>query len=118
VLAKIRATIVFVALLVAAPLSADKGPPKDFDTLVRKGDHARIAGKWSDALEAYAKALELRDEPLVAGRIGLVLLEFREYDAAAIQLLRAIERGAGLSDGERSRFFQAFLLAPKANVSA
>ncbi len=85
----------------------------EFDALVKKGDQARIAGKWSDALEAYAKALEIRDEPLVSGRLGLVVLEFREYDVAAIQLLRAVERGAGVNDAERSRFVQAFLVAQK-----
>lgn len=83
----------------------------DFDALVKKGDHARIAGKWSEALEAYAKALELRDDPLVAGRLGLVLMEFREYETAAAKLLQAVESGAGASDAERTRFFQAYLAA-------
>jgi len=106
-----RAPIVFVALLVTAPVVADEASSTDFDTLVKKGDHARIAGKWSDALHAYAGALELRDDPLVAGRIGLVLLEFREYEAAAAKLFHAIERGAGADDAERTRFFQAFLVA-------
>lgn len=86
---------------------------EDFDALVKKGDQARIAGKWPDALEAYGKALKIRDDPLVAGRLGLVVLEFREYDVAAIQLLRAVERGAGVNDFERSRFVQAFLVAQK-----
>ncbi len=102
----------------AAGQTASPGPSAsstaaDFGALVKKGDQARIAGKWSDALEAYGKALEVREDPLVSGRIGLVLLEFREYDVAAIQLLRAIERGAGVNDAERTRFFQAFLVAQK-----
>lgn len=90
-------------------------PPNsaDFDALVKKGDQARIAGKWSVAFDAYAKALKMRDDPLVSGRLGLVVVEFREYDVAAIQLLRAVERGAGVNDAERSRFVQAFLVAQK-----
>lgn len=85
----------------------------DFDALVKKGDHARIAGRWSLALDAYAKALEMRDDPVVAGRIGLVLVAFREYETAAGKLFQAIEIGAGVDDAERTRFFQAFLVAQK-----
>jgi len=58
-------------------------------------------------------ALELRDDPLVAGRFGLVLVEFREYDLAAVRLFQAIEYGAGANDAERNRFFQTFLAAKK-----
>ncbi len=112
-LAKIRATIVFVGLLATAPVVADEASSKDFDTLVKKGDQARIAGNWSDALEAYAKALELRDDYLVAGRVGLVLVAFREYETAAAKLLQAVESGAGASDAERMRFFQAYVVAKK-----
>ncbi len=97
----------------AGPAPSASSTPGDFGALVKKGDQARIAGKWSDALEAYGKALKLRDDPLVSGRVGLVLVEFREYDVAAIHLLRAIERGAGVNDAERKRFFQAFLVAQK-----
>lgn len=92
-----------------APNTTSTAP--DFATLVKKGDQARIAGKWSDALHAYAGALELRDDPLVAGRLGLVLLEFREYQAAAGKLFFAVEHGAGLGDAERTRFFQAYVVA-------
>ncbi len=85
----------------------------DFDALVKKGDHARIAGNWSVALEAYAKALERREDPLVAGRVGLVLNALHEYEAAAGKLFHAIERSAGIDYAERTRFFQAFVLAQK-----
>jgi hypothetical protein len=122
-----RVFALVAALLVAGPVAANDVPPtdeakdapardavtKDFDALVKKGDQARIAGKWSSALEAYAKALELRDDPLVAGRVGLVLVAFHKYEAAAGNLVDAIERGAGVDDGERARFFQAFLVAQK-----
>lgn len=97
----------------ATPAPSTSSTDADFATLVKKGDQARIAGKWSDAVEAYGNALKLRDDPLVSGRVGLVLVEFREYDVAAIHLLRAIERGAGVNDAERTRFFQAFLVAQK-----
>lgn len=97
----------------AAPIPSASSTAVDFGALVKKGDQARIAGKWLDALEAYKKALEIHDDPLVSGRLGLVVLEFREYDVAAIQLLRAIERGAGVNDAERTRFFRAFLVAQK-----
>lgn len=86
----------------------------DFDALVKKGDQARVAGKWSVALKEYAAALELRDDPLVAGRLGLVLMEYREYEVAAGKLFQAIEYGAGANDAERTRFFRAFLIAKKA----
>ncbi len=108
---KVQATTLVAALLIAAPVVADELPPKDFAALVKQGDQARTARKWSDALRAYAGALELRDDPLVAGRIGLVFLEFHEYEAAASRLFHAIERGAGANDAERTRFFQAFLVA-------
>lgn len=107
------AAVVTAVFLLAAPVAASDAPPQDFAALVKRGDQARIAGNWSVALEAYAKALELRDDPLVAGRVGLVLSAFQEYDAAAGKLFHAIERGAGVDDAERTRFFQAFLLAQK-----
>jgi hypothetical protein len=106
-----RVVAIVAMLLVAWPAAANEAPPRDFDALVKKGDQARIAGKWSNALEAYAKALEIRDDPLVAGRVGLVLMAVKEYEAAAGKLFHAIERGAGVNDAERSRFFQAFLVA-------
>ena len=95
----------------ADPAPSSPAPAPDFAALVKKGDQARIAGKWSVALEAYSNALEIRPDPLVAGRLGLVLNEFREYDVAAGKLLLAIEKGAGANDVERTRFFQAYLIA-------
>ncbi len=118
-----RVVLSFVALLaadLASPMSAhavdpptSSAPAADFDALVKKGDQARILGKWSDALKAYAAALEVRDDPLVAGRLGFVLVEFREYETAAGKLFQAIEQGVGANDAERMRFYQAFLVARK-----
>lgn len=118
-----RVALPFFALVVAAlasPISVRAADPPsssslsaDFDVLVKKGDLARIAGKWSEALKAYAAALEMKDEPLVAGRLGLVLIEFREYEKAAGKLFQAVEMAAGANDAERTRFFQAFLVAKK-----
>lgn len=100
-----------VAAQSTAPTPSATSAAPDFSALVKKGDQARIAGKWSEALHAYAEALEIRDDALVAGRLGLVLLEFREYQAAAGKLFQAVEVGAGASDTERTRFFQAYLVA-------
>lgn len=119
-----RVALAFAALAVAAlrapmsvyaadPAPSSPAPSADFDALVKKGDLARIAGKWSEALKAYAAALELKDDTLVAGRFGLVLVEFREYETAAGKLFQAVETAAGANDAERTRFFQAFLVAKK-----
>ncbi len=111
------AALVCAMLALTSPVRAADPPPAsstntaDFDALVKKGDQARIAGKWSDALKAYTAALEIRDDPLVAGHLGLVLMEFQVYDAAAGKLFQAIEQAAGANDAERMRFFQAFLVA-------
>lgn len=113
------ASLVATTLLFAGSVSADdSGSPAtnatdDFAALVKRGDQAHASGDFLKAIDAYRDALELRDDPLVAGRLGLVLFTLRIFDAAAGNLLRAIEYGAGASDAERLRFWNAYQVAQR-----
>ena len=104
-------------LLLAAPAAADPPAPAaqtadDFDSYRMRGDAARVAGRFAEAAEAYAQALALRDDPTVAGHAGLMLFELQAFDAAAYQLLQAIEEpSAGSSDAERAQFFRTYQAA-------
>lgn len=57
---------------------------------VREGDRARLAGRTPDAIEAYTKALELREDTRIRGYLGLVYLEGGAPITAASTLLPVI----------------------------
>jgi hypothetical protein len=63
-----------------------------FDKLVATGDRARQLRRTSEAIKAYNKALDIRRDPAVEGRIGLILLEGADQALAAEYLLRAITK--------------------------
>lgn len=105
----------FVAVaLLGFPVGAQQTPTatndaNDFAALVKRGDKARIARDLSKAVEAYRDALKLRDDPLIAGRLGLVLFEMREFDIAAEHLQHAVEKPSdAVSDAEYAQFSRAY----------
>ena len=81
-----------------------------FSELARKGDSARAASKYSEAVIAYTEALAIRDDPTIAGRLGLILLDAEMPTKAADFLLDAVERGNSTpgNQAERLRFFLAY----------
>lgn len=63
-----------------------------FAKLVAAGDLARRLHRNSEALKAYGNALDIRNDPAVEGRMGLVLLDIGYLALAAENLLRAITK--------------------------
>lgn len=62
-----------------------------FAKLVAAGDQARRSRRTSEAFKAYNEALDIRRDPAVEGRMGL-LLEIGDSALAAEYLLRAITK--------------------------
>ncbi len=96
---KLRATTLLVALFVSISAHADTGASDEtaarearFAQLVGAGDRARRAHQHSAAIVNYNDALEIRQDPAIEGRLGLVFLEIGEYPAAAEHLLQAITK--------------------------
>ncbi|MDC0741247.1 hypothetical protein [Polyangium mundeleinium] len=54
---------------------ADAAAAVRFEALATMGDRARAAGRLREAAIAYGQALEVRNDPLVAGRLGVLLVE-------------------------------------------
>jgi len=66
-----------------------------FKDLVMQGDHARLAGRVTDAVIAYAAALRIRMDPLVAGRLGVLLANGEpDVDRASIGRPDSAKRAA------------------------
>jgi len=113
-------------LLTRSSLAQDPAPvppPKDpvaFDEAVREGEFAgfvaigdreRKAGRFGEAAKAYAAALKIKRDPLVAGRLGVILVELDQPTKAADLLLDALERAMNTTPGEREAFRKAYDLA-------
>lgn len=100
----------FAAFAITGIVHADEVPAPElaFDELVRQGDLARFAGRSSDAVRAYARALKLRNDPRIEGRLGLVALAGGAPAQAAPHLLRAIVDGHTIAPGERQQIKAAF----------
>lgn len=64
-----------------------------FAELVNTGDRARLARRTNEAVKAYNDALDIRHDPAVHGRLGLILLESGDTALAADKLLIAITKG-------------------------
>lgn len=94
--------------------SIGEGDEVRFHALVKDAVRAVNDGRLNDAVKAYNAALDIRSDPLIAGRLGLILAMFdapSNQVAAAINLYRAISEHAGTSRSERKTFFDAFDLA-------
>lgn len=68
----------------------DADKDRAFAQFVHEGDRARLAGRTPDAIAAYTKALELREDTRIRGRLGLVYLEGGAPMTAASTLLPVI----------------------------
>ncbi|MDI1447236.1 hypothetical protein [Polyangium sp. 6x1] len=60
---------------------------------------------------AYAEAFKIKEDPLVGGRLGALLVELRNPIQAADLLLDAIERGQDVSSDERHTWLSAYDVA-------
>lgn len=98
----------FVLLVsVSVPNSAVAQNAPTFAELVAAGDRARQAHRISDAFRAYTQALDIRPDPAVEGRLGLVILEIGEPNVAAAYLLSAITKAQAAPELMR-QFHDAF----------
>ncbi|TKC97953.1 hypothetical protein [Polyangium fumosum] len=79
-----------------------------FTALVAKAERERRAGRLAEAATAYAEAFEIEQDPLVAGRLGVLLVEFGNPTEAADLLLDAIERATDAPAAEREKFLKAY----------
>ncbi|MDI1430750.1 hypothetical protein [Polyangium sorediatum] len=87
---------------------ADAATHATFAAHVIDGDDARAAGRKTAAARSYAAALAVRHDPLIAGRLGVLLVELgRPVDAADL-LLDAIQRASSASSDERQGFLKAY----------
>ncbi|MDI1450781.1 hypothetical protein [Polyangium sp. 6x1] len=119
----LRSGLVIAAILVlVAPALAEEAPQPSVDeavqaarftALVAKADRERAAGKLPEAAMAYAEAFKIKEDPIVGGRLGALLVELRNPLQAADLLLDAIERGRGpeVSPEERHAWLTAYDVA-------
>ena len=102
--------LLFAAVVVTGIVRAEDAPTDEpsFEELVRRGDLAWFSGRNADAVRAYARALEIRNEPRIAGRLGLVALAGDAPAQAAHYLMHAIVDGHTIPSGERQQIKNAF----------
>ncbi|TKC99608.1 hypothetical protein [Polyangium fumosum] len=77
-----------------------------FAAHVAKGDRERAQGRLYDAAAAYADALAIRHDSVVAGRLGVLMVHDRPAHAAEL-LLDAIKH-ANTTPAERKTFSDAY----------
>ncbi|MDI1483578.1 tetratricopeptide repeat protein [Polyangium sp. y55x31] len=79
-------------------------PDTMFEALTAMGDLKRAAGRLTSAAMNYQKALRIRRDPVIAGRLGVLLARLGLYEEAAEHLLDGFQRGRGASPAERESF--------------
>lgn len=79
----------------------DAEKDRAYAQFVHEGDRARLVGRTPDALAAYEKALVLREEPRILGRLGLAYLDGQLPVKAASFLFRALIDISDVPQGER-----------------
>ncbi|TKC89013.1 hypothetical protein [Polyangium fumosum] len=82
-----------------------------FAEYASRGDRARAAGKIGDAVIAYSDALAIRSDPLIAGRLGMLLVKMGRHAQAADLLHTAVNRDWSASPTERKAFTTAYGIA-------
>lgn len=109
---RVVAFIVGVCLSASAVARADISTVSEqearFDSFVRMGNQARLAGRYNDAAIAYKAALEIHPHPVVSGRLGLALLKLGQIDLAGHDLHLAMEHGQGVPLQERTEITAAY----------
>ncbi|MRG98508.1 hypothetical protein [Polyangium spumosum] len=78
----------------------------EFAALVAKGDRERAAGRLSEAAMSYAAAMKVRRDPVVEGRLGVLMV--RDRPAQAAELLHDALKRANTTNAERQAFFNAY----------
>ncbi|TKD04511.1 hypothetical protein [Polyangium fumosum] len=93
-----------------APIDKEEGEESAedmrFRALASLGDRERAAGHPRAAARAYMEALDVRHDPLVGGRLGVLLVTLGRPEFAPEYLLDAIHL-ATTSAEERGEFFKA-----------
>ena len=79
-----------------------------FAQFVREGDRARLAGRNPDAIEAYQKALDVREDTRIRGRLGLVYLNGKAPIKAASNLLPVMIDISAVPPHERKEIKDAY----------
>ena len=80
----------------------------EFRLFVEMADRARLAGRNNEAAALYAKVLELQRDPMISGRLGLVLMKLGQLAQAAELLHFAVAHGQGVSQQERREVTTAY----------
>jgi len=119
---RLALTLLVIGLFSAPALAqqVDPPPPKnpnafdeavveaEFTALAAKGEQERKAGHLPEAARAYVAALKVRRDPLIAGRLGLALVELLQPEKAADLLADALARATSASPQERLAFLKAY----------
>ncbi len=79
--------------------------------LVAKAEREVRAGRLPEAALAYSDAFDLRRDPRVGGRLGVLLVQLDNAVVAADLLMNALERATNVPPDERLEFFKAFEVA-------
>ena len=79
-----------------------------FEILAEEGDRLRVAGRKIEAANAYLKALDVRHDSLVGGRLGVLLVDLGRPLKACGLLLDAIQHARNANDAEREGFHKAY----------
>ena len=90
----------------------DAAKEAEFYANVAIGDRERAAGRIPEAAMAYARALQIRKDPIVGGRLGVLLVQAEKY-AQAADLLSIALKYAQAPTAEREAFFRAHETARK-----
>ncbi len=90
----------------------DAAKEAEFFGSVAIGDRERAAGHVPEAAIAYARALHVRRDPVVAGRLGVLLVQAEKYGQAA-DLLQIALKHAKAPTTERETYFRAYEEARK-----
>ena len=87
-----------------------------FQAFAALGDREAAAGRPRAAVAAYRQALKLRPDPLIAGRLGVLLVQLGKPEQATDHLLDALQLAVKATPAERKRFFEAHEVARDAGA--
>ncbi len=91
-----------------SPTLTDDEKDTLFAARVAKAERAGLAGNTSGAAAAYQSALEVYPDPIIKGRLGLLLVKLGQTDKAAQELHEAVTRGQGAPANERQAVLAAY----------